>query len=155
MEYSAIPFRQSTVSPVIDPGASGAGRTSKSSTEAALVPQALLAVTVSVPLVVSPKVTDVVAPAKRVLPFKVQAYELASGTAAIVNVVVAPAQSKGAEVIGPGVAGVSSTAMASVRGLLLPQLLLATTLKVPLPGGVKSIEVPLPGRLPRPVKDHV
>jgi hypothetical protein len=62
-----------------------------------------------------------------------------------------PAQTLDEPAIVPGCAGNGSTVMIKVRGVLLPQLLLAVTLKVPLLPGVRLTLVPLPLGAPLPL----
>jgi len=54
-----------------------------------------------------------------------------------------------------GASGGAKKDIANVRVELLPQLFTPATLRVPLPGGAKLIEVPVPERTPSPVNDHM
>ena len=58
-------------------------------------------------------------------------------------------------VIVPGCVGTELTVIAKVLCELLPQLLFATTVNVPLLVGVRETEVPVPLGVPPPLYDHV
>lgn len=119
--------------PETAPGVDGTGVTLILSVCAVDEPQALSAVTVTLPLLV-PAVDEMLLVVEAPLQpeGKVQVYELAPVTALTLYVFEVPEQSVVLPLIAPGCAGTAEfTVTASVCAELLPQLLLAVTLMVP------------------------